>query len=247
VTETCLAGRTRYGPASEWGMTVRKNPRYKHSGAERIRLAAVELFRDRGYHGTSVRDLAQVVSMETASLYYHYPSKQDILLALMDRTMDDLIDGIGRSITDKGGAEARLKSAVRFHVDFHLSRQAEAFVSHSELRSLTEENRRRIIAKRDRYEEFLRTVLMAGIEENCFEIEDVALTSTAILMMCSGVSDWFGRRGRLSRVSVADQYVNLIVRMIARPRQRRTTSKTGREPAAATAPETLANGFRPGA
>jgi AcrR family transcriptional regulator len=198
-------------------MTKRIPPGDAQGGAERIRKAAITLFRERGYHGTSVRDLARAVDMETASLYYHYPSKHEILIELFHRTMDDMLAGVEQAVAAEVGATARLRAAVRFHVGFHVARQDESFISHSELRAIGEEDLPGIIAKRDRYEKFMRALLSAGVEEGCFEIADVRIAATAILMMCSGVSDWFERRGRLSGASVADHYADMVLRMVVRP------------------------------
>src|SRR2546427_4387321 len=52
--------------------------------AERILRAAIALFRERGYHGSSMRTLARALRMEAASLYYHFASKQDILFAILE-------------------------------------------------------------------------------------------------------------------------------------------------------------------
>jgi TetR/AcrR family transcriptional regulator, cholesterol catabolism regulator len=188
-----------------------------NDGAARIRRAALALIRDRGFHGTSVRQLGQAVDMESASLYYHYPSKQAILVDLFHQTMDDLIDGAERAVSQETGAVARLRAAVLFHVHFHISHQDEAFVSHSELRALVGPNRKAIIAKRDRYETLFRNLIDAGCREGVFAVDDLALTSTALLMMCSGVSDWFGPQGRLSADVVAHHYTELALRLVQRP------------------------------
>src|SRR2546422_874669 len=63
------------------------------AAAERILRAAIALFRVRGYHGSSMRTLARGLRMEAASLYYHFGSKQEILFAILDRTLDDLHRG----------------------------------------------------------------------------------------------------------------------------------------------------------
>ena len=195
----------------------------QNRASERIRIAAIALFKARGYHGTPVRELAQAVRIETASLYYHFPSKQEILSDLFDRTMDALLEGLGQAIASGSNPEERLRTFVRFHVLFHIARQDEAFISHSEIRSLSARNRRRNIAKRDRYERMVRGLLTAGVRAGDFEIADVRLASTAILMMCSGVSDWFTGRGRLKGARVADRYADMVIRMVtgsAGPRAR---------------------------
>lgn len=182
----------------------------------RILRAATALFAERGYHGTSVRTLARVLRLETPSLYYHFPSKQEILFAILDRTLDDLLDGLRRAVAAADGAEDRLRAAVGFHVLFHARRRQEAFVSHSELRSLTPANLRRIVAKRDEYEQVFRGLLTAGVRSGVFRVPDVKLAATAILSMCTGVATWFSDGGRLSPEAIAGRYVEMIVRSVDR-------------------------------
>ena len=184
--------------------------------SERILNVAIVLFKARGYHGTSVRELAQAVNIEPASLYYHFRSKQEILFALFVRTMDATLEGLGRAVASGATPDAQLRAAVRFHVLFHVARQDEAFISHSELRSLSVSNRSRIVAMRDRYERMIQALLTAGVRAGSFEVTDVRLTSTAILVMCSGVSDWFARRGTLTAAKAADRYADLVIRLVAR-------------------------------
>lgn len=187
------------------------------SGGMRNRIyeAAIELFAEKGFHGSSMRDLAQVVGVEAASLYHHFPSKQDLLRAMFDHFMDDMVAMIRAAMVDTGSPATRLADVVNRHVIFHLARARHAFISHSELRSLTAENRRQVVAKRDRYERMLRELLEAGVSAGEFEITDIPVTATAILMMCSGVSDWYGPGGRLTTDAVAARYVELVARLVA--------------------------------
>ncbi len=100
----------------------------ERAASARILRAATALFRARGYHGSSMRTLARGLRMEPASLYYHFPSKQDILFAILDRTLDDLLDGLRHAVTAADDDRARLLAAVRFHVLFHVRRRQEAFL-----------------------------------------------------------------------------------------------------------------------
>lgn len=184
------------------------------AGAARIRDAAIALFRQRGYHGTSMRELASAVRMEPASLYYHYPSKQLILVDLLERTMADLLTGIDAAVAPLARPVDRLAAALRFHVDFHVARRDEACVSHSELRALTPENLQRVVVRRDQYEARLRALLEAGVADRSMSIGDIPLAAKAMLMMCSGVSDWFGPDGRLGGEAVAAHHVELALRMV---------------------------------
>jgi len=57
--------------------------------------AAAQVFRQKGFHGASMSDIAEAVSLQKASLYHHVSSKQEILLALLDRALDMLTEYIG--------------------------------------------------------------------------------------------------------------------------------------------------------
>jgi AcrR family transcriptional regulator len=183
---------------------------------DRILRAATALFAERGYHGTSMRTLARGLRVETPSLYYHFPSKQEILFAILDRTLDDLLDGLRQAVAAADGAEDGLRSAVRFHVLFHARRRLEAFVSHSELRSLTPAHLRRVVAKRDQYEQVFRGLLAAGVRSGVFRVADVKLAAMAILGMCTGVATWFADGGRLAPEAIAGRYVDMIGRSVGR-------------------------------
>jgi AcrR family transcriptional regulator len=196
--------------------TVAATPERDTFATDRILRTATALFGERGYHGTSVRALTRALRMEAPSLYYRFPSKQEILFTILDRTLDDLLDGLRQAVAATPDAEERLRAAVRFHVLFHARRRRQAFVSHSELRSLTPANLRRIIAKRDEYEQVFRGLLAAGIRTGAFQVADVKLTAMAILTMCTGVATWFADGGRLGPEAVADRYVELIVSSIER-------------------------------
>ena len=174
------------------------------TAAERILRAAVALFRERGYHGSSMRTLARALRMEAASLYYHFKSKQEILFAILDRTLDDLLAGVGRAVASADGPEARLRAAVRFHVLFHTDSQHEAFLS------------RLVLTRRDEYERVFRGLLASGARAGVFQVSDVRLTAMAILTMCTGVATWFSDGGRLAPEAIADRYVEMIMRSVKR-------------------------------
>lgn len=183
---------------------------------DRIFDAAIDLFAEKGFHGASVRELAQAVGVETASLYYHFPSKQELLREMFDRFMGDILQMLRDASAGPGTPSQRLAEVVRQHVLLHLARAKEACISRSELRALTQENRRQTQAHRDRYERMLRALLEDGVREGEFAIADIPVTSTAILMMCSGASDWYDPGGRLSSEAVAERYVDLVARMVMR-------------------------------
>src|SRR5689334_6876593 len=95
-------------------VTMTKQPiTQPNNASERIRQAATTLFKTRGYHGTAVRALASIVKIEAGSLYYHFPSKQQILFENVARTVDAFIDGLRQVLEAEAGVETCLSAAVR--------------------------------------------------------------------------------------------------------------------------------------
>jgi AcrR family transcriptional regulator len=184
------------------------------TGSDRVRRTAIALFRERGYHGTPMRALAHTLRMEAGSLYYHVQSKQQLLFEILDRTLDDLLQGLEHATAGAAGPVDRLRAAVRFHVLFHAVRRDEAFLSHSELRSLTRQHLRRVIDKRDRYERVVRDLLAAGVRSGVFAVADVRLAAMAILTMCTGVASWFSEGGRLPPEAIADHYADMVLALV---------------------------------
>ncbi len=159
-----------------------------------------------------MRSLGARLRVEAPSIYYHFPSKQDILFDILDRSMDHLQAGLEPTVAAQGDPVARLRAGLRYHVLHMTSHGDEAFLNQSELRSLTPANLRRIIAKRDRYEQVFRDILAAGAKAGAFAVSDTRLAAIAILTMCTQVPAWFSEQGRLRADAIADSYIEMILR-----------------------------------
>jgi len=120
------------------------------AGGKVISDAAIVAMSEQGYHGTSVRDIADRAGMSSASLYHHFSSKQDLLFRITDRGIEALVrkteDALQASPEDPA---ARLRAIVRVHVLTHIEDQRGSFIGNSEIRSLEPANRAIIVSKRD--------------------------------------------------------------------------------------------------
>lgn len=177
---------------------------------ENILEAAVQLFAEYGYHAAPLRDIARLAGIQAASIYHHYPNKQSLLVEIMETHMKRLnsqLDAILRKYTDP---RERLREAIANHIRLHTTYKAEFFIIDTELRSLEEEPRVRIVALRDEYDRLLQSLLRDGMERGIFRQSDAKVTSYAIIAMCTQVSSWFNGGGRLSVQQVIEIYYQMI-------------------------------------
>lgn len=86
------------------------------NGQREIYDSAVDLFWEKGYFGTSMRELATAVGIQLSSLYHHNRSKQDFLIRIMERTMQDLTAAVREAVEAAEGVRDQLAAAVRAHV-----------------------------------------------------------------------------------------------------------------------------------
>ena len=138
-----------------------------------IEDVASSLFRERGYAGTSVRDIARAMDIQGASLYAHVASKQDVLRTIVERMasrFEHAADEASRSIDggEMSTPPARLAALVRAHVQVVTDDLERATVFVHEWRSLDPDARTRMAKRRDAYERRFRIVIAAGVADGTF-------------------------------------------------------------------------------
>ena len=179
---------------------------------ETITAVAVDLFHRKGYFATSISEIAGQCGIQKASIYYHYPSKENILYHIQQATMEELTAYLHENLADLTDIEERMGAAVRSHVRFHLNRQKETFIANSELRGLTPEHYRKIVRKRDEYEQIFQHLIGEGCRRGLFAAADVKIISYAILTLCNAGAFWFRSQGRMPVDAIADIYEKFVLR-----------------------------------
>jgi AcrR family transcriptional regulator len=190
--------------------------------ARAIREAAAVLIARHGYEATSMRMLAAQVGVQPAALYRYFPTKQDLLFALMHEHMDSLMASWSATEQPDMGPRARLAAFVEHHIRFHIARRLATQISNMELRSLTREHLSAILRLRNAYEKSLRSILREGQARGVFAGTDVELTAMAIIQMITGVIVWYRPGERLSVDEVASIYLGMTMRLAGVQNDRET-------------------------
>ncbi|MBT2523354.1 TetR/AcrR family transcriptional regulator [Arthrobacter sp. ISL-28] len=181
---------------------------YQESVLPPLLQSAQECFVQHGYHGTTTRTLASRSGLSVAGLYHHYPSEQAILVAIMQRAMEDLYLRSQGALAEAGD---RVEDQLRLHIEclvlFHAYRSDLAFIAASEIRSLEEEARAAHIAARDRQQIMLDGIVGRGVSEGFFSTEFPKETSRALVTMCTDVSQWYNNAGQLKPEALALRYI----------------------------------------
>ena len=178
---------------------------------EDILEAAAQVFRQKGFHGASMQDIAEAVNLQKASLYHHVSSKQEILLAILDRALELLLERISVISNQAIPADQKLQLMVREYLQILAENTDLSAVLLFEHRSLERKQHARHVPNRDRFEALWRQVLVEGVGAKLFKCDNPALTARAILGILNWTITWYRPNGSLEITEIADQYSNLLL------------------------------------
>ena len=179
----------------------------EHARDDRALQAAARLFREQGYSGTSLRDIARVAGMLPGSLHYRYATKEDILAALMERAIDRLIEGITAAVAATPDPLERLRLAIVEHVRILLSREDSVYVLLYDWRSLSPGVERAITRHRKRYEQFAdELIAQAAAHVPVQPGVDLYLLRQFGFGAANWVAQWFDPKGPYTPEQIADAF-----------------------------------------
>lgn len=174
---------------------------------------AAEVFARGGYDGSSLAELAQACNMTKPAIYHYYRSKQDILDALIMRTLEGLLAHGRAELGPPGDAAGDLKRlmiahARYFDANFHaFSAMLSGFGSMAT--RLQAQDARRV---RGEYEEMIRDCIRRAIAEGSFREVDVADAGRAILSLLNWMGRWYRPDGPRRAEEFAADYYEMFVR-----------------------------------
>jgi TetR/AcrR family transcriptional regulator, cholesterol catabolism regulator len=183
---------------------------------QRILDVATELFYEKGYHATTMREVAAGVGIKAGSLYNHFPSKEELLVRIAEGVMQDLLAAGNQAVAGVPEPRDRLRALVRAHVVYHAEQRFRAKVADDQLNALEPERRAAVVVVRDSYEQLWRDVLDAGRATHGWVVPDTAIVTFAITTMCTAVDVWYRENGRLTPSDVADVYEELVLGALER-------------------------------
>jgi AcrR family transcriptional regulator len=171
--------------------------------------AAAQVFRQKGFHGASMSDIAASVNVQKASLYHHVKSKQEILLALLDRALVMLTNHIAAIAAQEISADQKLRQMIRAYLSALADNTDLTSVLLFEHRSLDKKSHTRHVPQRDKFEELWRNVFKEGVRAKVFECKDVDMAVRALMGVMNWTLTWYRPEGEKSIEEISDQYADL--------------------------------------
>jgi len=171
--------------------------------SDAIYQAAEDLFFERGYGATSLRDIADAVGLQVGSLYNHISSKESMLFVIMQGSMMGVLEAVDSAVYGIDDPVDRLEAFMKATIKYYGRNTRKSFIGNTELRSLPTEYRERIQALRDEYEQRL-TAILGKCAQAGVDIPDTRMAAYALVAISAHVASWYREDGELSLDEVAD-------------------------------------------
>lgn len=181
----------------------------------KVLLAALSAFAERGYHGTTTREIAERAGMSPAAVYTHYRSKEELLYQIVRPGHVAILNELRAQFARPATPVERLRNVVRSNVHFHAVMHTTARVANYELDALDPKHRDVIVTLRKSCESVVREAIRLGVEAGDFVVEDLQLATVALVSLGIDVARWYVPGRRLPASAVADLYAEMALRMVS--------------------------------
>ncbi|MET9215572.1 MULTISPECIES: TetR family transcriptional regulator [unclassified Nocardia] len=183
-----------------------------------VLAAAIDSFVETGYHGATMRSIAQRAGMSVPGVYHHYRDKQALLVRALDLTMDELHWRVDAARREAGTGRDRVTRVVEALALFHTHRRELAFIGASEMRSLEPADRRRITISRNEIQYLLDADIDSALTEQQRSTEHARAAGRAIATMCTALPQWFRLDGPATPEQIATDYADFALGVLGIPR-----------------------------
>ncbi len=181
------------------------------SRKEQIELTATALFKKRGFSATSMRDLANELGIEAASIYSHIRSKEEILQRVCFRMANEFFAAIDKADIRDTSASERLIAIITAHVQVLTKNTEASAVFLHEWRHLSEPYHAEFLALRDRYEGHFREIIREGIKAGEFKVPDEKFAVLTILSGLNWIHTWYKPEGKMNAKEIATNLATMLL------------------------------------
>jgi len=182
------------------------------SRGKEILETAIRLFREKGYHATSVQDIADQVGLQKGSLYHYITSKEELLARIIAEGLQGYAQALEEIVAQPLPARERFARAVRHHISMIAENLGIYTVFLRERHALTGQQRRLVAASMRHYQALFERTIREGIARGEFRPVSPRLAAMAVFGAGNWLYQWFSPEGRLSAAEVAEAYLDLFLK-----------------------------------
>ena len=175
--------------------------------------AALRTFREKGFHGTTLDDIAERLGVRKAALYHYFPDKQSILQECHQESLGEL-QRILREARKLPTPTQRLAHIIHEHVRV-MAETLQGSPLAMEVRAFSPERQTDMILHRDRYERAVRRIIDEGIRAGEFRAVDSKIATFVLLGAINWIARWYRPEGELHAPELGEVFADQLLKGLA--------------------------------
>lgn len=183
-----------------------------------ILRAAMVAFRSRGYHATTLEDIADRLGVRKTALYHYFPDKDAILFACHQQSLSELSGHLAAARRKYASPTERLRHIILEHVRVMTDSGEESPLAF-DIPALSSPLQQQVIEARDRYERSLRRIIAEGVRSGEFRPVDPKIAVFVLLGAINWIARWYQPRGRVDPAAIGKQFADQLLGGMSCPPQ----------------------------
>lgn len=176
--------------------------------------SATSIIEDKGFHNTTMEDIAANLLMTKGSLYYYFKNKQDLLFQSQVLLLEQSIGNIESIIEFNTNPENALKKAITTHIEYLIEEQATFAMGVSPEQFFTGDQLDTILELRHNYAQHVDQLLLDMMEEKAIETKDVKLVRNLLLGAMNWMIEWYSPQGKWSPDELAEKMTIYLMKIV---------------------------------
>ncbi|HLB36173.1 MAG TPA: TetR/AcrR family transcriptional regulator [Gemmatimonadales bacterium] len=177
---------------------------------EHLLRTAARVFAEKGYHATTMRDLARATGMSLAGMYYYVQGKDELLFVIQERCFQQVLAGATAAVAETSSPVERVTRFIHHHLGFFASHMSEMKVLSHEARSLTGPRLDKVNRLKRRYVDLLAE-LITNLDVDGDGRPDPRIAAYGLFGMMNWIYTWYDPKGPVSPETLADHFAQLFL------------------------------------
>ncbi|WP_066308637.1 TetR/AcrR family transcriptional regulator [Bacillus sp. FJAT-29814] len=181
-----------------------------------ILRSAAAVLAEKGYHGTTMEEIAAQLLMTKGSMYYYFKNKDDILYHCHQMIMELSLEKIEEVAGSNLNPEDKLESAIKAHILLSIEEKSMFMIMDKPSQKFTEDQLKEVLDAQKKYAHFFDQILKEGVEKQVFDIQDIKMVRMIILGALNSIQHWYNHDGPQTGEEIANAYAANLLKMVVK-------------------------------
>jgi AcrR family transcriptional regulator len=183
---------------------------------EEILRSAAQVIAEKGYHGTTMEDIAAKLLMTKGSMYYYFKNKDDLLYHCHQMIMEISLERIEVVVNSNMDPSDKLRNAIKGHILLATSEKAMFMVMDKPNQNFTDFQLKEVLDLRKKYSHYFDRILNEGIEKQVFDSLNIRMVRMIILGALNWIQEWYKHGGPQSAEEISEEFANYLLKMVVK-------------------------------